>query len=108
MYILQFVCLINDIVKAQAKDIFDRDNIKRRKALISTLNQSIKGKLLQGVLGWATHYLAVIFNFNIAGFKDYVDGILSGWMEFYISALIQYIKLNHNIGTSGWKEIDAE
>ena len=49
--ILQFVCLINDIVKAQANDIFEGEHTIRRKALTSPLNQSIKGKMLQGVLG---------------------------------------------------------
>ena len=39
MYILQVVCLINDIVIAYAKDIFEGYDKKRRKALSSTLSK---------------------------------------------------------------------
>ena len=61
--ILQFVCLIDDIVRVYAKYIFEGDNKKIRKALTSTLNQIIKCKMLQDVWGSASKFIRVIYPF---------------------------------------------
>ena len=63
--ILRFVCLIDDIVRVYAKYIFEGDNKKIRKALTSTLNQSIKCKMLQGVWGSASNSLRIIYHFLV-------------------------------------------